>query len=626
MIRFIILATALLAATVSHADWMNLTGAETAPNIAEITVEDDQVRVVLEVYIGDLGEFAALVPDDWIQDQDIKRPPLEQRLREFSDSGLQVVTGSGEKLQAQLLRAEPRLRVDRQSPFAGMVNPSTRRMVPGAPEDKRVLYVELAYPFAGVGSGAGSEAGNRRPRQLTLVPPLNEQGRPRVSIGFITYHKSVPVIDFRYLSAASTLTLDWDDPWYSRFDNPNLKRHHKSALMSFLYVEPYEVRHEILTRVRDLENWMDLGLRNDDFIEVDELEPLKQRIGEFLLGRNPLLVDGKALKPILDRSNYVKVSLTGIQLLEKPERLEVASAIIGVIISYVTDGMPQQVTVDWDLFTDQVQRVPATATDPAGPLPGFLTPDDNVHSWTNYLKTYRIPTVETVAVEGWLGDIEMPWLSVLCGLLALPLLLWVLLRWRRSQPISAALGGLMVLVIIAAIAWPYARMTLARPPAIAAELPPDQARELLQLLLKNVYRAFDFRDEEDVYDKLALSVSGDLLADIYLQNRRAFSIQKAGGAQARIKSVEIQQAVAKRVDDRPLAYAIKADWTAQGTVGHWGHIHTRRNRYNAVVTVEAVDDSWKITGLEVLEEQRVQPGGPATAVSAPVPVQAPAPR
>ena len=51
------------------------------------------------------------------------------------------------------------------------------------------------------------------------------------------------------MATAATLNLDWADPWYSRFDNPNLKRHHKSALMSFLYVEPYEVRHEILARI-----------------------------------------------------------------------------------------------------------------------------------------------------------------------------------------------------------------------------------------------------------------------------------------------------------------------------------------------------------------------------------------
>ena len=120
-----------------------------------------------------------------------------------------------------------------------------------------------------------------KPKTLTLIPPLDNEGRPKVSIGFIAYHKAVPIIDFRYLGAPAKVNLNWDDPWYTKFENPNLKRHHKDALMSFLYIEPYEVRHEILTRVKDLEQWMDLGLKSDEYIEVEELDGLKQRIGEF---------------------------------------------------------------------------------------------------------------------------------------------------------------------------------------------------------------------------------------------------------------------------------------------------------------------------------------------------------
>ena len=42
---------------------------------------------------------------------------------------------------------EPRMRIDRPNPYAGMTNPMTMQAVPGPPEDKRVLYVELIYPF-----------------------------------------------------------------------------------------------------------------------------------------------------------------------------------------------------------------------------------------------------------------------------------------------------------------------------------------------------------------------------------------------------------------------------------------------------------------------------------------------
>jgi len=39
-----------------------------------------------------------------------------------------------------------------------------------------------------------------------------------------------------------------------------------------------------------------------------------------------------------------------------------------------------------------------------------------------------------------------------------------------------------------------------------------------------------------------------------------------------------------------------------GSVGHRGHIHIRKNQYEADI---AVDGAWKITGLELLEEKRI---------------------
>jgi hypothetical protein len=597
------LVVVTLIATPLRADWINLTGSETAPNIAEIYVLDDRVHVKLEVYIGDLDKFDDLVPDDWLRDAS-GRASLDERLERFSREGLQFVTDKGEQLIAKAVTIEPRLRVDRQSPFAGMINPITRARVPDAPADKRVLYVELDYPFAG------------KPESLQFIPPLDDDADiASATIGFITYHKSVPVIDFRYLGAPAHLTLDWSDPWYSKFKNVNLKRHHASALMTFVYVEPYEVRHEILTRVKDLEEWMDLGLRGDEFIEVDELQPLKQRIGEFMLGRNKVQIDGVDGSPILDRNNYVTVGIKGIQIVEVPERMEISTAIVGVILTYITDGIPQEVTVDWELFTDQVQRVPATSTDPAGPLPTYVSPDDNVHTWTNYLKNYKIPTVAEVSVAGSLGTVEIPAVSAASGLLSLIALVFLLGRLRTGGDKRWPLIATLVLGVGVLAAWPHARLAIDRPAALAGTLQAEQSAALVETLLKNVYRAFDFREEDDVYDKLALTVSGDLLADIYLQSRQSFAVQQAGGAQAKVQEVAIQEAVATRRDDDGLGYDVRAKWTAMGTVGHWGHTHIRQNLYDALLTIEADDGSWKIKGMEVLEESRIDPNAPAQTAS-----------
>ena len=145
--RLFVLVALILTAPVSRADWINLTGAGTAPNIAEIYVLDDHVRVKLEVYIGDLDKFEELLPDNWLNDSPGMRPSLNQRMHTFASERLQFITDRGIKLPAKLELVEARMRVDRQSLFAGAINPYTRRRIPEAPTDKRVLYAEIIYPF-----------------------------------------------------------------------------------------------------------------------------------------------------------------------------------------------------------------------------------------------------------------------------------------------------------------------------------------------------------------------------------------------------------------------------------------------------------------------------------------------
>jgi hypothetical protein len=279
--------------------------------------------------------------------------------------------------------------------------------------------------------------------------------------------------------------------------------------------------------------------------------------------------------------------------------------------------MPEQVMVDWEMFTNQIQRVPATATDPVGPLPGFLTPDDNVHTRTNFLTNYELPTVRQIEVTGSLGELRLPVISILCLLGLVAVAGWALRNRRKRKPLRLPLATGAFCLAAGAAAYPFAQVTISRPALIAGELDEERAAALLQTLLKNVYRGFDFREEEDVYDKLALSVSGELLTDIYLQNRRSMAIQQAGGAQAKIKEVTVESASAARVDSEGLTYALHGEWTALGSVGHWGHIHQRKNRYEAVVTVAAREGAWKIVGLDLTDEQRIDQSPPKATDSQP---------
>ena len=58
----IVFLSLIFASTLVRSDWVNLTGAETSPNIAEIYVLDDHVKLVLEIYVGNLDAFDELIP------------------------------------------------------------------------------------------------------------------------------------------------------------------------------------------------------------------------------------------------------------------------------------------------------------------------------------------------------------------------------------------------------------------------------------------------------------------------------------------------------------------------------------------------------------------------------------
>ena len=381
---WLISVVVFLAAFPATADWINMTGAQSAPNIAEIYIEEDHVRVVLEIYVGDLDKFVDLLPDDWLTQGGVKPPSLDVCMQRFSIETLQIIADDTTHLIAKRKLVEPRMRKERPNPFAGSINIVTGRPVPGPPEDKRVLYAELIYPF------------KNRPSTLTMIPLLDQRGFPAISIGFIAYHKNVPVVDYRFMQKEARLQLDWNDPWYSKFDKKALKRWQQSGLMTYLYVEPFEVRHETLVRVKDMEAWIDLELRGDEYIETDEFEPLKKRIGEFLLQHSKVLIDGQSLRPILDRASFVQYTMTRTFFIDQPERMPLNIAMVGVIVTYLTKEIPQKVTVNWDLFSDKIQQVPTTAVDPAGPFPSYVTPDDNLFTWKNFLKTYQMPTIAAV--------------------------------------------------------------------------------------------------------------------------------------------------------------------------------------------------------------------------------------
>ena len=139
---------------------------------------------------------------------------------------------------------------------------------------------------------------------------------------------------------------------------------------------------------------------------------------------------------------------------------------------------------------------------------------------------------------------------------------------------------------------------------VQAKNPDQKARvQIASTLLKNIYRAFDYRDEKAIYDALARSVQGEILADTYLKIHAGLLMQEQGGAVSHVQNVELLgSAIA---DPQPASFSAQMNWRVTGTVEHWGHIHTRVNAYEALLRISRGDGAWRITGMEVGKQERV---------------------
>ena len=351
--------------------------------------------------------------------------------------------------------------------------------------------------------------------------------------GFSGLRNSNSTFRFRYLSTEETVDLDWEDPWYSRFRNRNLWRQYEAPLSIYLYVEPFEVRKEIVLRPRDLLRWVDLGLADSDVIRAEEWGTLKQKVVDFLIERAPVKIDGRAVKPVLDRVHFIERTLRTSRVIEEPRDLVAVSATLGVIFTYPIDGLPQEAVMEWDLFFDGATRIPSSAVDEASGMHALLTREDNVLHWRNFLSNPTRAKIVELGAPPAPAALSLPLVSLVCALGAA--VTAVLMRKKPTGLVAAA-----TLILAGIVCWPFGRVEAANPFAGAARLSEEQVASVCGDLLRNVYRAFDYRAEGDIYDVLSRSTDGKLLTEVYLETRRSLELENQGGARARVQEVEVR--------------------------------------------------------------------------------------
>lgn len=149
------------------------------------------------------------------------------------------------------------------------------------------------------------------------------------------------------------------------------------------------------------------------------------------------------------------------------------------------------------------------------------------------------------------------------------------------------------------------------------ELSNDKLRSIFELLHQNIYRAFDYERDEEIYDALSESVTGPLLDWTFQEIYRSLILQDEGGAKAKVSlvkplswersslqerelkalSVDTEQASERHAKEAS-AFAVNYRWRVIGEVTHWGHSHRRVNDYEARYAIAHTSQGWRIFSVK----------------------------
>ncbi|MEO0978056.1 MAG: hypothetical protein AAFY24_12410 [Pseudomonadota bacterium] len=570
----------LFGTGLASADWINLTSAEKLPNVAEITVREDRVHVVLQLSEDSVERMEELLSDDMRRERGIEAEPIDQRMERFARDKFQVIADGTETLPASLRFSEPRPRKDRSSPVDGIVHPLTRQKALEPPDDSRVLHAELDYFF------------ESKPKTLTFVPPLDDSGRALLDMGFIVYQEGVPVIDFQRLTGPATLLIDWEDPWNSAFDDPGLTRHHRWPIMSFVYVEPREVRHEIMVRLRDLEDWADLNVDRNARISEGERNRILDAASRFFEDKNPVIIDGAPAEPAAVSAEFLDLSLAGVQVINDDRTLDPATAVLGVTLSYPVGQMPGEVTTIWQLFSDRIGTVPVTSIDPVGPFPSEFGVTYPSHTWTNRLLRYEDPGVASVPVTD-KRAMKLPLLTIVLAVFALNAAAFALKasKWARFIGFAAAL-------VFAAGAAATTDRFIATLPNPFASLPgDDEAQTAIRSVFDNANAAFYEINDKEFDAELSKFVAEGLEQIVSIELEKANRIELPGGMTARVGDIRDVRITEIRPLEAGRGFSALAQWSAEAVGQHWGYLHLRDLDLQARVEMIEDDRVWRLAGL-----------------------------
>ena len=356
-----------------------------------------------------------------------------------------------------------------------------------------------------------------------------------------------------------------------------------------------------------------LGAQSMEAFRALATEEITRKTEDFFENTNRLQVDGITVRPVLQEMLLEVPELKGVSVSE--DRMAFEFGAIRCKMDFETKGSPRSVGILWQLFLGEEggPRIGSAA-------PGFedsvilqlnagdvrrlvvLSRSEPEFIWHAEGKS-RAPVrlgVEESPVE---GVLRIPALGLALGVVAIVAFFW---RTRARSALRTIASVALLCAGIATGMGGVGSVGLQRP---LAALSDEEALEVFRSLHKNIYRAFDYTTESDIYDALARSVDGPQLEQIYTDVYSSLILRDQGGAVCRVQSVEVLESEiaspSAGVADDSHSYGVLCRWRVHGLVRHWGHTHARTNEFQALYSVAPRAGAWKIVHTEIREHERV---------------------
>jgi len=412
-----------------------------------------------------------------------------------------------------------------------------------------------------------------------------------------------------------SVAIDWDNPprndrmyWRERRDLMKKRREELlgitsySSTYAYIYVEPFEIRFEILVPLLTLETWMPIERNEKDFLSVEEQADLMKPLQNYIRSHCEGLVDGIEVVPVLSHLDFFSLDIRDFASRSQPRSIGMQNGRAGIIMTFSTKGKPTSASIEWSGFNDYTPMLNTMVymMDGKGERHFFT---ENEPRWNWQTKD------EGLGEIAWLTLPQAPqqaMLSVSPVSMTLAGVAGLLLLIGSAGRNRAALWSGVTALVAAGIVWPMTVVEISHPWEKINPPSIDQQKMITEAMLKNVYRAFDYQEDEQVYDALARSVSGNFLENLYLQIKKGLIIQEQGGARSHVREVRWESAASVPSGSTDAVFELNIRWQVTGTVEHWGHIHTREHAYDALIQIVAEGGQWKIGGMDVTSEEQLK--------------------